>query len=141
MAETFAGFIAGYIVALVSTPLVSIGLLKLRTGNGVLTRILPQNSSVAGVSIILHGALVVFWTGIGLVLGMLLIAMRHSGGGAGSLNFAFSLMVAALVLAIFAPVYFILVPLRRFVLLYAVSVLVILGWLLPYLAKWSTFSS
>ena len=141
MAETFAGFIAGYIVALISTPLVSLGLLRLRTGSGILTRILPENSSVVGLSVILHGALIVFWTGVGLILGMLLIAMRHSGGGAGSLNFAFTLMVAALVLAMFAPVYFILAPLRRFVLLYGLTVLVVLGWLLPYLAKWSTFSS
>ncbi len=79
MAETFAGFIAGYIVALISTPLVSLGLLRLRTGDGVLARILPENSSVVGLSVILHGALIVFWTAIGLILGMLLIAMRHAG--------------------------------------------------------------
>ncbi|HEX5369517.1 MAG TPA: hypothetical protein VFY10_08905, partial [Dehalococcoidia bacterium] len=106
---------------------------------GFLARILPEGSSVVGLSVILHGAMILFWTGIGLILGMLLIAMRHSGGGAGSLNFAFSLFVAGLLLAIFAPVYLLLAPLRRYVLLYGLTVLVVLGWLLPYLAKWSTF--
>jgi hypothetical protein len=141
VAEVFAGFVAGYILALISTPLVSLTLLRLRAGNGLLSRLLPPGTSAVGVSVLLHGALAFFWTGLGIVLGLLLLAMRDAGGGAGSLNAPFSLFVAGLVLAIFAPIYAFARPLRQFVLIYGLTVLLVLGWLMPYLARWSTFES
>jgi hypothetical protein len=137
----FAGFVAGYILALISTPLVSLLLLRLRAGSDLLERLLPAGTSAVGVSVLLHGALALLWTGFGIVLGLLLLAMRGAGEGAGSLNAPFSLFVAGLVLAIVAPVFVILRPLRRYVAGYALVVLLIFGWLMPYLAEWSTFES
>jgi hypothetical protein len=95
---------------------------------------------VVGVSVLLHGALVLFWTGVGLVLGIILFAMRDADGAAGSLNGPFTLLVASLVLAVAAPLVALAAALRQIVIISALLALLIYGWLMPYLAEWSKFS-
>ena len=139
MAEVFAGFVAGYSLALVSTPLLSLLLLRLRTGSEVLARLLPAGVNPVGVSVLLHGALAMFFTGVGLVLGLLLLAMRDEAGAAGSRNAPFTLLVASLVLAFSAPFVAFAGPLRPYILGFALLTLAVFGWLMPYLADWSRF--
>jgi hypothetical protein len=141
VAEVFAGFVAGYALALLTTPLMALSLLRLRTGDNLLARLWPPDASMAAVSMIIHGLLTFTLTGIGIILGLILLAMKDGGGAAGSLNGPYTLFVAAMTLAVFAPVVALLVPLRRQVILYALLVLLVFGWLMPYLAEWSTFES
>jgi len=67
--------------------------------------------------------------------------MRDAGGAVGSLNGAFSLFVAALALALVAPLVVLLPAFRRLVLAGALLVVLVFGWLMPYLAEWSSFES
>jgi hypothetical protein len=139
MAEVFAGFLAGYAMAVVSTPLLSVLLLRLRAESPALERVLPLGVSAVGVSVLLHGALTMVWTALGLVLGMTLLAMEGAGGALGSLNGPFTLFVAGLFLALGAPLFALLVPLRCLIALTLVAAVLVFGWLMPYLAEWSKF--
>jgi hypothetical protein len=141
MAEVFAGFLAGYALAVVSTPLLSVLLLRLRAESPALERVLPVGVSAVGASVLLHGALTMVWTALGLVLGMTLLAMEGAGGALGSLNGPFTLFVAGLFLALGAPLFALLVPLRRLIALTLVAAVLVFGWLMPYLAEWSKFES
>lgn len=140
MAEVFAGFVAGYVLALVSTPLLAVVLVRLRAGGGLLAQLLPPGVSAVSVGVLLHGALFLAWTALGIILGLVLLAMRDAGGGMGSANAAFTLFVAGLVLALAAPIAIALPPLRRAAIICALVAVGVFGWLMPYLAEWSTFS-
>lgn len=139
MAEVFAGFVAGYALSLITTPLMAMALLGLRAGNSTISRLWPQEASLVAVSMVLHGFMTIVLTGLGLILGLVLLGMAGAAGGAGSLNAPFTLFVAAMVLAIFAPIVALVVPLRRQLVAYAFVTLGVFGWLMPYLAEWSQF--
>ncbi|HLF72056.1 MAG TPA: hypothetical protein VI759_07900 [Dehalococcoidia bacterium] len=138
MAEVFGGFVSGYILALLSTAPVAVGIFRLRAHNDLLARVVPE-ASVIQFSVVLHGALFLFWTLIGLVLGLVLLAMNDSDGALGSANAPFTLFVAALTLAVVAPLFAVVAPARRYILAAALIVLLTFGWLMPWLAEWSTF--
>lgn len=139
MAQVFAGFVSGYLLALLTTPLLALLLLRLRAGNELLMRLLPRDANVAAVALLLHGGLTIALTGLGLVLGLILLAMEDAGSGAGSRNWAFTLFVAAMALSAFAPIYAFLWRFRSLVVGYALLSVAIFGWLMPYLADWSKF--
>ena len=141
MAEVFAGFVSGYALALLSTPPLALTLLRLRATSDLLGRLLPVGSSAVAVAVVLHGALFFFWTGVGLLLGLVLLAMDEGDAAAGSANAPFSLFVAAATLALVAPFAVIARRLRPLILLSAALVLAVFGWLMPYLAEWSSFDS
>jgi hypothetical protein len=139
MAEVFAGFVAGYAMALLSTPVVAIAIVRLRATSPLLARLFPEGISATPLAVILHGALFLFWTALGIVLGLMLLAMRDSGEAIGSLNGAFTLLVIGLTLAIVAPIVIVLRQVRPAVLLAGLTVVLVFGWLMPYLADWSNF--
>lgn len=141
MAEVFAGFVSGYLVALISTPLLAMLLLRLRASDGFLARLLPEGVGAVSLGMILHGGLFIYWTGLGMVLGLVLMAMPDGQGGFGSLSLPFTLMVFSLVVGFFAPVIIVMRPARLFAGVCAVSVLLIFGWLMPHMATWSRFDS
>lgn len=139
MGEAFAGFVAGYAVALLTTPLVAVWLLQLRLGSALLARLLPEDSSALALGVIVHRALFLFWTALGLLLGLLLWAMGDDGDIAGGANLPFLLFVSALTLAVVAPVAIVLHRARWPVVVAAGIVVVVFGGLMPYLAEWSRF--
>jgi hypothetical protein len=141
VAEVFAGFVTGYGMALITTPLLSILLVRLRMGSALMSRLLPAGTNAVSISVLLHGALALFWTGVGLVLGLVLLGMRDAGEALGSLNGPYTLFVAALFVAICAPLVILLPPLRRATLAAMVLAIAAFGWLMPYLAEWSRFDS
>jgi len=140
VAEVFAGFLCGYILALASSPLLAVTVLRLRTSYPVLERLLPEGTRAVSVIVVLHGGLIVFWTGIGIVLGLVLYAMNDDPESfLGSRNGAFTLLVAAFTLALSAPLAIVFARLRQAVVVAGVVAMVLFGWLMPYLARWSTF--
>jgi hypothetical protein len=141
VAEVFAGFVSGYALALLTTPLFSMWLLRLRATSPLLERLLPAGVGAVSVSVLLHTALTMFWTAMGLLLGLVLFAMRDADGALGSLNAPYTLFVAALFLAIGAPLVAVLVPWRRVTVAGILMAVVVFGWLTPYLARWSNFDS
>jgi hypothetical protein len=88
---------------------------------------------------LLHGMLTFALTLLGLILGLVLLAMKDADGGLGSLNWPFTLFVAALTLAGVAPVFAIFWPFRVAIAAYTVLFVAVFGWLMPYLAEWSKF--
>ena len=139
MGELFAGFVCGYILALISTPLLAVLLLRLRASSPVLARLLPEGTSAVSVSILLHLMLFFAWTGLGIILGLVLLAMRDEPGALGSSNAAFTLFVAGLTLMLLTPFVFLIPRLRHAAIACAVLMLVVFGWLMPHMAGWTSF--
>jgi hypothetical protein len=135
--EVFAGVLAGYAMAVITTPMLSLLLVRLRLQSAMMSRLLPAGTSAVGVSVVLHGALAMFWTAMGLLLGLVLLAMDDSGSALGSLNGVYTLFVAGLFVAIGAPLFAVFAPMRRLVALAIVLAILVFGWLTPYLAEWS----
>jgi hypothetical protein len=139
--QVFAWFVCGYALALVGAPLLALTLVRMRTTSPSVQRLMPQGTSMVAFTVVLHGGLIMACTGAGLLLGLLLFAMKDGGGGLGSPNLAFTLFVFGATVMVFAPAVALLSSLRRQVLATAFVVLVMFGWLMPYMAQWSKFSS
>jgi hypothetical protein len=139
LAEVFAGFVAGFIFSLVAAPLGAMGLLTMRSRSPLLEAMLPAGVPAVSVTMLVHFALFFFCTGVGLILGMVLLAMEGAGSGLGSPNAAYTLFVFGLLLALVAPFALLVAPARRFVVGSAIVALLVFGWLLPYMAEWSKF--
>jgi hypothetical protein len=137
--EVFAGFVCGYVLALASTPLLALLFVRLSASNELMQRLFPAGASTLSLGVILHGALFFFWTAVGIVLGLVLLAMEDAGAVAGSPNGAFTLFVAGLTLAVVAPIAVISARIRPAALLGALLVVAVFGWLMPHMAGWSRF--
>jgi hypothetical protein len=135
--EVFAGFISGYAMAVITTPMLSFLLVRLRLESELMSRLLPEGTSAVGLSVLLHGALALFWTAMGLLLGLVLLAMSDSDSALGSLNGSYTLFVAGLFVAIGAPLFAVFAPIRRLIASAVVLAILVFGWLTPYLADWS----
>ena len=137
MAEALAGFVCGYGLALVATPLAAIALLRARVTSPYLRSVLPEGTSLIAVSVILHTFIFLTFTAIGVLLGLLLAGLdgRNPEGGLGSPNRAFTAFIiataaiAVVPLALFASRQ--RLPLLGGGLLFAG----VFGWLMPYLAQ------
>lgn len=141
MGEVFAGFVCGYILALAGAPALAIALPKLRASSPLVARMMPAGTPVAPLVVVLHGALIVVFTGLGLILGMVLFAMDGGAEALGSRNIAFTLLVFGLIVAIVAPVAIVFARIRVPALLAGLLVFALFGWLMPHMAEWSKFGS
>jgi hypothetical protein len=139
VAEVFGGFVAGYGLALLTTPMLAYVMFRVRAGSELLRRMFPSEAPMVAVAMLIHGGLTFTLTALGIVLGLVLLAMEDADGALGSLNWPFTLFVAALALAGVAPIFALLQPFRRAIAGYSVVFVVIYGWLMPYLAAWSKF--
>ncbi len=140
MAEVFAGFVCGFGLSLLFAPLLAVTLLRMRAESPVVARILPSGVNPVAVTLILQGGLFIFWTGLGIVLGLLLLALDGAPEALGSLNAPFTLFVGSVVFLVSAPFAVLIDAWRRQIILSGLLSLVIFGWLMPYLADWSKFS-
>ena len=141
MAEVFAGFLCGYVSALVLTPILALSLLKVRATSELGNRLLPPGTSAVGLMVILHTGMAIFWTGAGLLLGLVLKGMNdgHRVHFLLIRNVAFTLFVAGLALAAVAPIVLLSSRYRRSAFVGGGLVALLFGWLMPYLAAWSSF--
>ena len=139
MAEVFAGFVCGSILSIIAAPLVAYGLFRMRATSPLMARLLPEGVPAVSVTMIAHFGLLIFWTGAGIILGLLLLAMEGGGEALASANAPFTLIVFSFVLAISAPFAILIVPLRRYIVASALAALLVLGWLMPHMANWSKF--
>ena len=137
MPEAFAGFICGYAMALVLTPALAYTLLKLRAGNGVLAKLLPAGTSATGLAAILHMGLFFACTGLGMIFGLVLLAMDGAGSALGSPNAPYTLFVFGTVLALVAPIFVLMRELRPITAANALLAVAVFGWLMPYMAQWA----
>lgn len=143
MSEVLAGFVCGYILALVSAPLVALAMLRLRSQVPVLARAVPEQVPVVALAVVLFWFTFLLWTAVGFVFGLILSGFedRMPEGGLGSPSLAFTLLVVFWSVVAFGPVAVLLRAARRYVAAAAVVFLGVFGWLMPYLAEWSPIAS
>ena len=136
MAEVLAGFVCGYGLALLISPLTAIALARARVSSPLLRQVLPQGTSLVAVSIIVHGFALLMLTALGIVLGLILGGLedRSPAGGLGSPNGAFtSLILAATAIAVL-PLALVVPRLRLALLAGGLVFVALFGWLMPYLS-------
>jgi hypothetical protein len=136
VAEAFSGFICGYALAVIATPIAAIALVRQRVQSEALRRILPPDSPMVAWSLILHTGWIIMFTAIGMLLGLLLhgAERRHPAGGLGSPNAIFTIVVIAMAAIAVLPLAAVVprwrVPLLASALVFAVT----FGWIMPYLS-------
>jgi hypothetical protein len=137
MAEVFAGFVCGYGVALVFTPLVALMIINARSRIPYLAKAIAPNISAVALAVPISLFSFLIWTAVGMVLGLLYRGAEQNvpEGGLGSPN----LLYTALVLAFGgSALMLIALGLRRLpwpVLIIAVAFVGGFGWAMPYLAR------
>ncbi len=138
MAEVFAGFVSGYGLALVITPVAAVALVRARLSSPLLRQVMPQGTSLVAVSVILHTFAFLVLTALGLLLGVLLGGLedRSPAGGLGSPNRVFTGFILAATAIAVGPLALFVPGLRRPLLAAGLLFAGIFGWLMPYLALW-----
>jgi hypothetical protein len=136
VAEVFAGFVVGYALALLLTPLAAIALVRSNRRSGFAQRVAPPGTSVIALSVVIHFAAIIMLTALGLVLGMALggIESRKPDSGLGSPNLVYTLMVLAITAVLIIPT-LALPTLRRYALIAAIVFALAFGWGMPWLAQ------
>lgn len=136
MAEVFAGFVCGFALALLATPIAAIALVRARVSSPTLRQVVPEGSSLVAVSMILHGFAFLALTAVGMVLGMVLLGMedRSPAGGLGSPNRAFTAFILALTAIAVAPLAIALPRLRAPLLAGGLVFALTFGWIMPWLS-------
>lgn len=136
MAEVFAGFICGFALALIATPFFALWLLQSREAVPLVKNAVPEGMSILMLSIPISSFFFLTWTAIGIVLGMMLLAIQDetTQGGLGSPNILYTAIVLILTVMIFLPPFVIIRSARRLTVGLALSFLVLFGWVAPHLA-------
>jgi hypothetical protein len=136
MAEVFAGFVCGYALALIATPVIAIALVRARATSPLVQRAMPEGSSLIAVSVILHGFLFILLTAVGLLLGMLLAGLeeRSPAGGLGSPNRVLTAFIIATAAIAVLPLAVALPRARVALVASGIVFAVTFGWVMPYLA-------
>jgi hypothetical protein len=143
LSEVLAGFVCGYILALLSAPMVAVLIVRLRPRVPFLARAAPEQVPVVALTVVLFGFTFLLWTGLGMVLGLILMGFedRAPQGGLGSPSLAFTLIIVLVSVAACIPAALLPRPARRYVLVSALVFVGVFGWLMPYLAQWSPIAS
>lgn len=136
MAEVFAGWVCGYGLAVVLTPIAAIALVRARVSSPLLGQVLPEGTSLVALSVVLHLFGLLALTAVGLVLGLALGGLedRSPEGGLGSPNGAFTGLVLAISAIAVLPMAVVLPRLRPHLLAGGLLFIAVFGWLMPYLS-------
>lgn len=136
MAEALAGFVCGYALAIVLTPVVAIALVRARANSALLGQVLPEGTSFAALSVVLHVFGVLTLTALGLVLGLALAGLeeRNPAGRLGSPNGAFTILVLAITAIAVLPMAVVMRRARLPLLAVGLVFVLVFGWIMPYLS-------
>jgi hypothetical protein len=137
MAEVFAGFVCGYGVALVFTPLVALMIVNARSRIPYLAKAIAPNISAVALTVPISLVGFLIWTAIGMVLGLLYRGAEQNipQGGLGSPNLLYTVLVLS-----FGGSALMLIALTLRRLPWQVAVIGVafvggFGWAMPYLAR------
>jgi len=137
MAEVFAGFVCGYAVALLFTPLVALTIVNARSRIPYLAKAIAPNISAVALTVPISLFAFLIWTAIGMVLGLLYRGAEQNipQGGLGSPNLLYTALVVSFGTS---ALMLIALALRRLPWQVAVMGLAFVGgfgWAMPYLAR------
>ena len=137
MEEVFAGFISGYIMALIFTGLAALMIVQARSHVPYLVKAIAPNISVVALAIPISLIAFLLWTAIGMLVGLLYryTLEEAPGGGLGSPNLLYTLLIISFAgLSLTAVV----TAFRRLpwqVAVMGLSFIALFGWVLPRLAQ------
>jgi hypothetical protein len=136
VASVFAGFVVGYVLALVTGPVAAVLIVRSNHRSGVAQRLAPSGTSVIALSVVLHFAAILLLTALGLIAGMVLHAIesRRPQGGLGSPNLLYTLLVVAFTAVLVIPA-LAFPAARKYAAASAVVLLAAFGWLMPWMAQ------
>jgi hypothetical protein len=137
MEEVFAGFVSGYIMALIFTGLVALMLVEARSRIPFLAKAIAPNISAVALTVPISLIAFLLWTAIGMLLGLLYryTLEEAPGGGLGSPNLLYTLLIISfggLTLTAIVTAF------RRLpwqVAAMGLSFIALFGWVLPRLAQ------
>jgi hypothetical protein len=137
MAEVFAGFVCGYAVALVFTPLVALMIINARSRVPYLAKAIAPNISAVALTVPISLFAFLIWTAIGMVLGLLYRGAEQNipQGGLGSPNLLYTALVVSFGVS---ALMLIALGLRRLpwsMLVIGAAFVGGFGWAMPYLAQ------
>jgi hypothetical protein len=137
MAEVFAGFVCGYAIALLFTPLVALTIISARSRVPFLAKAIAPNISAVALTVPVSLFAFLIWTAIGMVLGLLYRGAEQNipQGGLGSPNVLYTALVFSFGTS---ALMIIALGLRRLpwqVLVIGVAFVGGFGWAMPYLAR------
>jgi len=137
MEEVFAGFVSGYIMALIFTGLAALMIVQAHSHVPYLVKAIAPNISVVALAIPISLIAFLVWTAIGMLVGLLYryTLEEAPGGGLGSPNLLYTLLIISFAgLSLTAVV----TAFRRLPWQLAVmglSFIALFGWVLPRLAQ------
>jgi hypothetical protein len=137
MEEVFAGFVTGYIMALVFTGLAALMIVQARSRLPYLAQAIAANISAVALTVPISLIAFLLWTAIGMLLGLLYryTLEEAPGGGLGSPNILYTVLIISfggLTLTVLVAAF------RRLpwqVAAMGLSFIALFGWVLPRLAQ------
>ncbi|HXG36736.1 MAG TPA: hypothetical protein VNL15_07190 [Dehalococcoidia bacterium] len=138
MAEVFSGFVIGYGLSLAFSWLAAVMLLEARARSPYLGRAISANINVFMLSIPISILAFLFWTALGMIMGLLYRGAEANipAGGLGSPNLVFTMSVAVSGLTILAVAWY---AWQRFppwrVTAFVVLSAALFGWAMPYMSR------
>jgi hypothetical protein len=137
MEEVFAGFVTGYIMALVFTGLAALTIVQARSRLPYLAQAIAANISAVALTVPISLIAFLLWTAIGMLLGLLYryTLEEAPGGGLGSPNILYTVLIISfggLTLTVLVAAF------RRLpwqVAAMGLSFIALFGWVLPRLAQ------
>ncbi len=139
MAEIMAGFVCGFALSIIATPIAAIAIVRSRVTSPLMRQIVPEGTSVIAFSIVINLFVVLTFTAVGLLFGLLLAGMESSNpaGGFGSPNRVFTAFILIATTIAVLPLSVVSARLRVPLLASGLVFIAAFGWIMPYLASWS----
>jgi len=137
MEEVFAGFVSGYIMALIFTGLVALMIVQARSRIPYLVKAIAANISAVALTVPISLIAFLLWTAIGMFLGLLYryTLEEAPGGGLGSPNLLYTLLVISFAGLTLTAVVAAFRRLPWQVAVMGLSFIALFGWVLPRLAQ------
>jgi hypothetical protein len=137
MEEAFAGFVTGYIMALIFTGLVALMLVQARNRLPYLAKAIAPNVSAVALTVPISLIAFLLWTAIGMLLGLLYryTLEEAPGGGLGSPNILYTLLIISFAGLTLTAVVAAFRRLPWQVAAIGLSFIALFGWVLPCLAQ------
>ena len=143
MAEIMAGLVCGFALSLIATPIAAFSIVGARVTSPLMRQIAPEGTSLMALSVVISVFILLMFTAIGLLLGLLLAGLEGGSpaSGLGSPNRVFTALI--LIATIIAVLPLSLASARLRIPLFAggLAFIATFGWFMPYLASWSPIES
>jgi hypothetical protein len=139
MAEVMAGFICGFALSILATPIAAFYILSARTTSPLMHQIVPEGTSLFAISVLLNSFFILTMTAIGILLGMLLLGLESSNpeSGLGSPNRVYTAFILIVTAIAILPLSIASTNLRVPLLIGGLIFVATFGWFMPYLASLS----